>query len=85
MFSRVMQADLEKGGRPVVKIPAVFAIDRGGGRARHKQKAIFHARETDITEHVIVEFERHAAFAKAHPQIAHHVEEPADEPGAAVS
>jgi hypothetical protein len=24
-----MQVDLEKGGRPIVKIPAVFAIDRG--------------------------------------------------------
>jgi hypothetical protein len=35
-----------------------------GGRARHRQKAIFHARETDITEDVIVEFERHAALAK---------------------
>ena len=46
-----------------MKIPAVFAIDQGGGRARHRQKAIFRARETDITKHVIVGFERHAAPA----------------------
>jgi hypothetical protein len=41
----------------------------GGGRAGHRQKAIFHARKTDIAEHVTVEFERHAALAKAHPQV----------------
>ena len=64
-----------------MKIPAVFAIDRGGGRARHRQKAIFHARETDITEHVIVGFERHAAPAKAHTQVANQVEESAEDPG----
>ena len=68
-----------------MKIPAVLRSIGGGGRARHRQKAIFHARETDITEHVIVEFERHAALAKAHPQVAHHVEEPADDPGAGLS
>ena len=63
-----MQAYLEKGGRPIVKIPAVLRSIGVGGRARHRQKAIFHARETDITEHVTVESERHAALAKAATQ-----------------
>jgi hypothetical protein len=43
-----MQVDLEKGGRPIVKIPAVLRSIGVGGRARHRQKAIFHARETDM-------------------------------------
>jgi hypothetical protein len=80
-----MQVDLEKGGRPIVKIPAVLRSIGVGGRARHRQKAIFHARETDMTEHVIVELERYAALAKAHPQVAHYVEDPADDPGAGLS
>jgi hypothetical protein len=44
----------------------------------------YSARETDIAEHVIVEFERHAALAAAHPQVAE-LEEPADDPGAGLS
>jgi hypothetical protein len=62
-----------------------FAIDWGGGRARHAQKAVFRAHDTDIAEQVIVEFERHAVLAAAHPQVADHVEEPADDPGAGFS
>jgi hypothetical protein len=34
---------------------------------------------------VIVEFQRHAALAAAHPQVADHVEEPADGPGGGLS
>ena len=48
------------------------------------QKAVFRARETDIAERVIVEFQRHAALAAAHPQVAE-LEEPADDPGAGLS
>jgi hypothetical protein len=53
-----MQADLEKGRRPIVKIPAVLRWIGDGSRPRHQQKAIFRARETDIAERAIVEFER---------------------------
>jgi hypothetical protein len=54
-------------------------VARDIGRKRYS------TRETDMTEHVIVELERYAALAKAHPQVAHYVEDPADDPGAGLS
>ena len=44
-------------------------VARDIGRKRYS------TRETDITDHVIVGFERHAAPAKAHPQVADQVED----------
>ena len=40
---RAMQADLERGRRPIVKIPAVLRWIGDGGRPRHMHKAIFRA------------------------------------------